>query len=68
MTSINVLTTEETYLGKKSLKVSDNGDNTSEICKINNLDFKNGIIEIDVSGKPAEKCRRRSTWICWYRI
>jgi hypothetical protein len=25
LTSINVLTTEETYLGKKSLKVSDNG-------------------------------------------
>jgi hypothetical protein len=55
LTSINVLTTEETYLGKKSLKVSDNGDNTEvKFVKINNLDFKNGIIEIDVSGKPAE--------------
>ncbi len=55
LTSINVLSTEETYLGKKSLKVIDNGENTEiKFVRINNLDFKNGIIEIDISGKPSE--------------
>ncbi len=53
--SINVLTTEETYFGKKSLKVIDNGENTeAKYVKINTSDFKNGVIEIDISGKPAE--------------
>ena len=54
LTSMNVLTTEETYLGKESLKVVDKGENTEvRFVKINNLDFKNGIIEIDISGKPS---------------
>jgi hypothetical protein len=53
--SINVKTTEETYLGNKSLKLIDIGENTEvKFVKINNLDFKNGIIEVDISGKPAE--------------
>jgi hypothetical protein len=55
LSSISVLTTEETYLGKKSLKVIDNGENTEvKFVKITNLVFKNGIIEIDISGKPSE--------------
>ncbi len=55
LTSINVVTIEETYLGKKSLKVIDNGENAEvKFVKISNSDFKNGIIEIDISGKPAE--------------
>jgi len=55
LSSINVLTTEETYLGKKSLKVIGNGENTEiKFVKITNLDLKNGIIEIDISGKPSE--------------
>ncbi len=52
---LNVIATEEIYLGKKSLKVIDKGENTEvKFVKISNLDFKNGIIEIDISGKPAE--------------
>jgi len=54
LSSVNVLTTEETYLGKKSLKVVDKGENTEvKFVKINNLDFKNGIIEVDISGSPS---------------
>jgi hypothetical protein len=56
LTSVNVLTTAETYLGKESLKVADKGEDTEvKFVKINNLDFKNGAIEIDIAGKPAEK-------------
>lgn len=55
LTSVNVQMTEETYLGVKSLKVIDPGENTEvKFVKINKLDFKNGIIEIDISGKPSE--------------
>jgi len=54
LSSVNVLTMEETYLGKKSLKVVDKGENTEvKFVKINNLDFKNGIIEVDISGSPS---------------
>ncbi|MGB4840151.1 MAG: hypothetical protein WBP08_14215 [Saprospiraceae bacterium] len=50
--SINVLMTEEIYSGKKSLKVTDSGENTEvKFVKINHSDFKNGIIEVDISGK-----------------
>jgi hypothetical protein len=53
--SINVQTTEETYLGQKSLKLIDIGESSEvKFVKINNLDFENGIIEIDISGKPSE--------------
>jgi len=52
---VHVLATEETYLNKRSLKILGIGD-TSEVqfVKINNLNFTNGTIEIDVSGKPAK--------------
>jgi len=52
---VNVQMTEETYLGKKSLRVTDTGADTEvKFVKINHSDFKNGIIEIEVSGKPSE--------------
>jgi hypothetical protein len=55
LTPVNVKMTEETYLGKKSLKVTDIGENSEvKYVKINNSDFKNGIIEIEVSGKPSQ--------------
>jgi len=51
--SVNVSNSEETYLGKESLKVIDNAENTEmKFVKLNNLDFKDGIIEIEVAGKP----------------
>jgi len=51
---VNVQMTEETYLGKKSLRVTDTGADTEvKFVKINHSDFKNGIIEIEVSGKPS---------------
>ena len=54
LTPTNVLTSEESYLGKSSIKVTDTGENSEvKFVKIDNYDFKNGIIEIDVSGKPA---------------
>lgn len=54
LTSINVLMTEEIYSGKKSLKVTDTEENTEvKFVKINHSDFKNGIIEVDISGKLA---------------
>jgi hypothetical protein len=55
LTSVNVLATEENYMGKECLKVIDNSENTEvKLVKINGLDFKNGIIEIEVAGQPAQ--------------
>lgn len=55
LTPVNVTHTEEDYLGKKSIKVRDAGENTEvKFVKINQLEFKDGIIEIDLAGKPAE--------------
>ena len=55
LVSINVKTTLETYLEKESLCVTDTGENTEvKFVKINDLDFKNGIIDIELSGKPSE--------------
>ena len=52
---VNVNSKEETYLGKESLKVTDIGESSEvKFVKINNLNFRNGIIEIDISGKPSE--------------
>jgi hypothetical protein len=54
LTLVNVQASEETYLGKKSVKVTDTGENTeAKLVRINTSDFKNGIIEMEVSGKPA---------------
>jgi hypothetical protein len=53
--SINVIMAEDNYLGEKSLKVIDNGVNTEmRFVKIKNTDFRNGVITVDISGKPAE--------------
>ena len=49
-----VVTSEEIYLGKRSLKVVDNGgDSEIKFVKLAGLDFKNGIIELEVAGKPS---------------
>lgn len=52
---IGVITTEDNYSGQKALKVTDAGG-TSEVkmVKLNNLDFKDGVIEIELAGKLAE--------------
>jgi hypothetical protein len=55
LVSVNVEISEEPYLGRESVKVFDKGENTEvKFAKIENLDFKNGMIEIDVAGKPLE--------------
>ncbi|GMQ31495.1 hypothetical protein [Algoriphagus confluentis] len=55
LTPVRVNISEEFYQGKKSLKVVDAGENTEvKFLKINHLNFKDGIIEIDLTGKPAE--------------
>ena len=53
---LNVATTNATYQGKTGLKVLDNdkADSEFKFVKINNLEFKNGTIEMDVVGKPGE--------------
>jgi hypothetical protein len=52
---IHVALLEETYLGKESIKVTDQGESSEvKFVKITNLNFKNGIIEAYVSGKPSE--------------
>lgn len=55
LTAVHVTASEETYLNKKSLKITGNGD-TSEVqfVKINNLNFANGTIEVDLAGKPSK--------------
>lgn len=53
LVSVNVLKSEDTYLGKESLKVTDNTENTEvKFVKLNNVVLKDGIIEIEVAGKP----------------
>jgi len=55
LSPVNVKVAEDDYLGKKSLKVTDLGaDTKAKFVKIDTYDFKNGIIEIELSGKPAE--------------
>jgi hypothetical protein len=57
MISLNVATTNATYQGKSGLKVidKDGADSEFKFLKINDLDFKNGTIELDIAGKPGEK-------------
>ncbi len=51
---VNVAASEESYLGKESLKVTDQGENSEvKFVKIGHLDFGNGVIETQVAGKPA---------------
>ncbi|GAB3957521.1 hypothetical protein GCM10028805_50370 [Spirosoma harenae] len=54
---VHVKLSAETYLGKKSVRVVDAGDQStagsSQIyAKIKNLHFHNGTIELEVAGKP----------------
>lgn len=53
---INAQATVETYLGKKSLSVNDVGENSEvKFVKISDLDFKDGVIEVELAGKPSAK-------------
>ena len=55
LTPIKVKIKEDNYLETRLLKVVDAGENTEvKFLKIDQLDFKDGIIEIELSGKPAE--------------
>jgi hypothetical protein len=50
----NVEVSNESYKGKPSLKVLDPGGNTEvKFVKINDLEFKDGTIELELSGAPA---------------
>lgn len=52
---VNVKAAEDDYLGKKSLKVTDIGaDSEAKFVKIDTCDFRNGVIELELAGKPAE--------------
>ena len=54
LSTLNVESKEEVYQGKESLKVIDTGGTMEEkFVKINSVEFKNGIIELEISGKPA---------------
>jgi hypothetical protein len=52
---VQVAATEDTYEGKKALKVTSQQGATSEatFVKINDSDFKDGVIEIELAGKPG---------------
>ncbi len=53
--SFNVSTAEEMYSGIESLKVFDTGEDTDlKFVKLNTPNFKDGVIEIDIAGKPGE--------------
>ena len=52
--AINVITANASYNGKSALKVTDSGGNSeAKFLKINGLNFKNGIIEVDLTGDLA---------------
>lgn len=51
---VNVETSTASYLGKKSLKVIDIGvDTEAKFVKLTDMNFKNGIIEAMIAGKPS---------------
>jgi len=51
LVQLNVKCSEKEYLGKKSLEVFDSGSNSDlKLLKINNTQFKNGTIEINLAG------------------
>jgi hypothetical protein len=51
---VNVEAAAATYLGKKSLKVVDTGvDTEAKFVKLTDVNFKNGIIEAMIAGKPS---------------
>jgi hypothetical protein len=55
LSTVQVVSSVENYRGKQSLKVTDAGGLSEEkMVKINHLDFKNGVIEIELAGKLAE--------------
>ncbi|HEV8514307.1 MAG TPA: hypothetical protein VGQ59_13590 [Cyclobacteriaceae bacterium] len=55
ITQVQVNASEENYKGKNALKVSGKGsDSEEQFVKINNLDFKDGIIDVELSGNPGE--------------
>ncbi len=53
---VNVKYAEKEYLGKKSMEVLDAGmDSELKLLKINNVSFKNGVIELYLAGSTMEK-------------
>ncbi|HTH54596.1 MAG TPA: hypothetical protein VL728_01035 [Cyclobacteriaceae bacterium] len=55
ITPIQVNVAEETYKGKTALKVTSKGSASEEqLIIVNDVDFKDGSIEIDLSGNPGE--------------
>jgi hypothetical protein len=54
ITPVQVNVSEENYKGKSALKVTSSGNTSEEqLVKINDLDFKDGTIEIELSGNPG---------------
>jgi hypothetical protein len=52
---VNTLISEENYLGKSSLKVVKTEENLDvSLVKVGEVNFKNGIIEVELAGKLAE--------------
>jgi hypothetical protein len=54
ITAVGVSVSEEVYKGRNALKVtSAAGTSEEQFVKINDLDFKDGVIEVDLSGNPG---------------
>ncbi len=55
LVSIRVQASQELYVNKRSLRVADGGgDSEVKFVKITSLDFQNGVIEMEISGKPSD--------------
>lgn len=55
ITATQVNISEEMYKGKSAVKVTSKGGlSEQQFVKLNDLDFKDGVIEIDLSGNPGE--------------
>ena len=53
--AVNVKFSEANYQGVESIKGMDIGENSEvKFVKINDLDFKDGVIEIEIAGRPVE--------------
>jgi len=52
--AIGVAYSEETYYGKESLKIVDQGGSSeAKFVKLSSLNFANGSIELELAGKPS---------------
>jgi len=59
--TVNVISSNQKYEGKESLKILETEvDTEAHFIKINNMNFTDGIIEVEIAGKLAEGANKQA--------